>query len=1809
MIDPSSWRTDPAPPAKGLLTRQTRKGPKFVIAPGWEAAVGVGASSGPPGGAGWFLQESELVPPPPLVPREPGTPPRIPETNTQSSSQPAFEELKPLNAGTGSPTVVELDSDASNGPSDEARPKSPSDREPQPAPSGDLANRLSSVFQSVAGLPYSFGSAGGRSDFSDKPAAFDCSGFVSWLFNRATGGQVQLPAFTDAIAQSPNVEQVDNPQPGDLVLYRFHDPGQPGVTYPHVAVYAGDGKIWQAGGLAGAGVNQGSVDEFPGATFFRVKGVGGPQGATSESQGAAGDYRQIAAAAAQKYGLDPAIFSRQIETESGFNPAAVSPAGAIGIAQFMPGTAKGLGIDPTDPVASLDAAAKLMSEYVQRYGNVASALAAYNAGPAGNWNNPETRAYISRILGVGGDVGTGQALAHGWNLDSVGAGQEDDGNPFAALGNTFRGWGQAIQSTPQQVGNVLGGWGNVLRNVPQQIGNVLGGWGNIDQIPSALASAFPQTTQLGQEVVQGWTAPTDELKLQAVRQASQTSFPEAVTQDVSNLVRQGVSQLLGGTSYEQTPVARNPVTDVVAKTVTDPMTYLQGGMGRLEAAGKGGTAILSGLGKEYGPSLAQGTVNRLGGLKDVGLAKASQAIRKALHPSPEIPPLPAGTRLTVRPNETMTVEDVVKASQETAAEPEREAKRSGRLINSQGKPVGAPTADYAFQDYAAEVSRSVHDDLAKLPAMAGGEDVELVSGAFQKLIDAVNAIAKPIDRGLLAEQGLGALSRLEEAGLEAVGGAGHLMRQAIKRGSFSSEDLRNIANVIEGLPPSRPLEPEMERIVNTYRVWADTLWSVATRMGSQIDYLEHYLTRVIVPTKKDVEKAVEKGAQGTRLPRNVISDFTRWKLAREPNSPPSLYEVEDWLKQTGHKDWKVITDLPTIMEAHGLGIFRSAVKADTRKFLDELTVEQWVNGVPVPQPATYAVNQWANAVTADGRSYVAMEIGRVGGPPEIPKPRPKRSRAKGKRFRPEEVERESIAHHWQVLVHPDVAPSLKAYLESRDLGLVPRWWASPNRAIVAAKMLSPFVHGGTLAYRLAAQNPLGAVMGGIAGFQAGANLPAESREGRVRNKVLGTLVGMATGGATGPYVYFTRQGIRGGLALPHLVEAIALKRDPARLAQEIADSGLRFSHNRRLLDAIRRELAPIDRSPLKVAGQIAGQPLRPLGWGVDRLHEFLFEGIGETAQLTSYLMNLKRFNGDKVAAATLANEKFASIPLEDINNIARTVTRAALFAANWQMSLLREAGAVVGKVPLGARGVGSRHFGLTAEQNAKVLAAHRADLAKALALFVGSLEMMNYALSGHWTWQNEPGHVLDLDIGLRDKDGQPVYWRDPAFRWASDIFRYASTPASVIPRVMGTPRRKTLEGYTGTTTLATAQNKLAPLVNVTVGLLEGKQWPGGPDIILPESTPFETLEEVLTYALNQVSPVQIAYDKPTKSPAGQKLKKRGPLQWKLPGGEFPTASSPYALIGGQEYHGPRFVASTLQEREQQKKEWDISQMNISPGVQRLFTESGVSIAPAEASYQGLTLKPGQAERMNRQIGAILDRTIRADAPQLEKMDERERAAALNKRLKEVKNAVFWREFSTPEARQEAIAQIETGDDPAAASRFKKDMLSHDLAQLPKYMTRDGRPLLSKREEQVADILLAQYEGRRYVPAGIRALRTAREYGRAIRAMEIMQSPYMEDYYRFSKVGDPQWERFMSGEVQRYRDITDPHEAMQRDAWIQVYRALPNNDELKRKLRPAVTRWLRQANPAWKLQLNRYDPITQEDIEAGLAGLEPQQSAA
>jgi transglycosylase-like protein with SLT domain/D-alanyl-D-alanine carboxypeptidase-like protein len=125
--------------------------------------------------------------------------------------------------------------------------------------------------------------------------------------------------------------------------------------------------------------------------------------------------------ASQRWSVSAGLLSAQLYAESNFNPFARSSAGARGIAQFMPGTARSYGLsDPYDVAASIDAQAHLMRDLLRRFASVPLALAAYNAGAGAVARcgcvppYPETQGYVARILGLlngfGDSAGLGSQL-------------------------------------------------------------------------------------------------------------------------------------------------------------------------------------------------------------------------------------------------------------------------------------------------------------------------------------------------------------------------------------------------------------------------------------------------------------------------------------------------------------------------------------------------------------------------------------------------------------------------------------------------------------------------------------------------------------------------------------------------------------------------------------------------------------------------------------------------------------------------------------------------------------------------------------------------------------------------------------------------------------------------------------------------------------------------------------------------------------------------------------------------------------------------------------------------------------------------------------------------------------------------------------------------------------------------------------------------------------------------------------------------------------------------------------------------------
>lgn len=251
------------------------------------------------------------------------------------------------------------------------------------------------------GTPYVWGG-------TDPEVGLDCSGFVQRV-HRDLG--IELPRVSrDQAKGGTPVASLDDARPGDVLAF--------GEPVNHVAIYAGDGMMVHSP-RRGDVVTYEAIDR-PITAIRRYTPTAPPATATTWPQyvttaagmgslgtdPAAAPYAALFQAAGQRHGIDPRILSAVAKVESGYNPNAVSSAGAQGLMQFMPATAAGMGIDPLDPAQAIDGAARYLSTQQRDFGSLELALAAYNAGPGAVRRHggvppyAQTQAYVQKVMGL-----------------------------------------------------------------------------------------------------------------------------------------------------------------------------------------------------------------------------------------------------------------------------------------------------------------------------------------------------------------------------------------------------------------------------------------------------------------------------------------------------------------------------------------------------------------------------------------------------------------------------------------------------------------------------------------------------------------------------------------------------------------------------------------------------------------------------------------------------------------------------------------------------------------------------------------------------------------------------------------------------------------------------------------------------------------------------------------------------------------------------------------------------------------------------------------------------------------------------------------------------------------------------------------------------------------------------------------------------------------------------------------------------------------------------------------------------------------
>jgi cell wall-associated NlpC family hydrolase len=262
----------------------------------------------------------------------------------------------------------------------------------------DAGQALVDQAMTYLGTPYVWGG-------TNPEVGLDCSGFVQRV-HRDLG--IELPRVSrDQARGGTPVASLEEARPGDVLAF--------GEPVNHVAIYAGDGMMVHSP-RRGDVVTYEAIDRpitairrytpnapVAGANAWAAVGTG--SGPTSIDPAAA-PYAALFNAAGARHGIDPRVLSAVAKVESGYNPQAVSSAGARGLMQFMPATAAGMGIDPLDPAQAIDGAARYLATQQRDFGSLELALAAYNAGPGavrrfgGVPPYAQTQAYVQKVMGL-----------------------------------------------------------------------------------------------------------------------------------------------------------------------------------------------------------------------------------------------------------------------------------------------------------------------------------------------------------------------------------------------------------------------------------------------------------------------------------------------------------------------------------------------------------------------------------------------------------------------------------------------------------------------------------------------------------------------------------------------------------------------------------------------------------------------------------------------------------------------------------------------------------------------------------------------------------------------------------------------------------------------------------------------------------------------------------------------------------------------------------------------------------------------------------------------------------------------------------------------------------------------------------------------------------------------------------------------------------------------------------------------------------------------------------------------------------------
>lgn len=1042
---------------------------------------------------------------------------------------------------------------------------------------------------------------------------------------------------------------------------------------------------------------------------------------------------------------------------------------------------------------------------------------------------------------------------------------QTDGQGNLAPAPSGSGWAgnESPGSFFSRVGDFLQNAGNAVQSGFGAAGNAIGG--GFNAAGTAVANALPDTTQ----AVQDYYVNPDTTGRSPTVGQNLTPAPLAVLGGLGKDIANAASETIGGTPFEQSAVGKTPVPAVAGIIENAPAMLVPGG-GFEDAGASGAIDAASGA----APAALQVIVNAGGTVKDGLLAAGGDLAQKAL--------------AAVKP----------------------------AITDAAGQ--GAPRLTDVLGSAADQAMNQALGDQAA-PAIAGGSTTP-VPNAIDQLNQLLGTFGHAQDASADPMANALKTSMMDNAGTVLAGDLGNAYRSL----GLTPDENASVAELLEGQPLTRPTSVKAIQTAQALEQTFQNAAQMAQNAGTLDGLLENYFSHLVRFPEGQTPGTQALAQAGVDVPQQfsaqILNDWTRFAMGRLRNPDgsvrfPTVGDLQTYLAGE-HPGAQVITDVPTVAEAHTAGLIRAANHA---QFVQALNGYIDDSGYPAfgttPRPGDVPVPNLPNSLAKWVRLGPGQEIDSTlltdkgivnpGGGSEI------------------------IQQQTPTYARPEVAQAINRYLAAPAIDPA-KWGAiaklgsayqNLNQLLINAKLTDILIHGNNMVTETAKQ-------------------------------------------ALDPR------------RAPDFAGAERFMQDPVFRQEVLQKMPLNLSMTRNFRQALAKATGPIPAEPT-VRPVLTGAQNAAAWLGehtMDPMHQLLFDGIGQRAQVASAL-GYYRATGDPVLSAKLANSQFGQFSPQDLNAAVRWINDNLAFAGKWLTGRMQQWGSLMPGVANGKPvfGMAGRLNGYGADLTPEQLSAFNAELRgqqlRGLSMYLASHILLNKVLSGKYPWQNDPGRMLSLNTGQANAQGKALYMSDPLFKGEQDFTRLLLGTAGMlgvrVPGGIGAPSEgMPLNAGAGTTLEDLAANKAAPLLGTATSLapaLAGQaptQYRNGPPIVAPNSTMTEAMEQGLADTWNQVAPSQleIRYSKPT-SACGLKAGAAGPLQMTMTtpvgtlghGAQGWTAQGPNlessltGLAGANQSAGPRFTGSLTQVQQQQDA---VSMRQWSPAAQSVFAASGIATPPA-----------------------------------------------------------------------------------------------------------------------------------------------------------------------------------------------------------------------------------------------------------------------